>query len=768
MKDPTSPSPTPEADPPKSTGELFAEVAVNLPIRHPYTYKVPERLRGILRVGGMVAVPVINRVEAGVVVGLGERCDIESKRIKSIRAVLSPDYHIPPDLLDLARWMTEYYLGGPGETLSSVSFFGLRDLKTSVERRLLLAEPDRGDLTREGKVKGLTPRQREVAASFLRHDNQALTRAQLIKRERCSASVIEALIQKGVLVEREIERARVDPYHAPDLSSEPHTLLPEQQAAHDAVAKALHTERFEVFLLYGITGSGKTEIYLQSIAQVLERGHEAICLVPEISLTPQAVERFRRRFGSSVGVYHSAMTPPEKLDLWKRIEKGETRVLIGARSAVFAPFPRLGLIVVDEEHEHSYKQSDPAPRYHARDVAIWRARQAGAPILLGSATPSLESVRNCDQGKFTMLRLTRRVGEARLPDIHLVDMGREAREAGETGQISAPLREAIAARIRAKEQSILFLNRRGFANFMLCLSCKTALRCAHCDVVMTWHKSVGKMICHFCGSEAARPVKCPECGAPDPAPMGAGTQRVEEELAGLFPEARVLRVDLDTAGGRNGFLNVWERIEGGDYDILLGTQMIAKGLHLENVTLVGVVSADHMLFLPDFRSAERTFALLTQVAGRAGRMLRHGEVFIQSFIPHHYAIQRAIRHDTEGFWKQELRMREMMGFPPFFRLLLVRLSGESENRVRERALRLGEILRENRERTNAFRPVKIFGPAPSPISRIRDKWRWQIVIRDRQPSRMRELLDACLLEYEKDKGRTGVHLIFDMDPMDLL
>jgi primosomal protein N' (replication factor Y) len=396
---------------------------------------------------------------------------------------------------------------------------------------------------------------------------------------------------------------------------------------------------------------------------------------------------------------------------------------------------------------------------------------------LGSATPSLESLLNArpdlseepQKAKYTWLALQSRAGGASLPEIELIDMAAGVRDERHTGLLSQRLEDAIAARLEKKEQVILFLNRRGFSNFLLCLSCKTAIRCPHCDVVMTWHKSIGSLMCHFCGEQQPKPGKCPECDTPDPAPMGAGTQRIEEDVQSAFPEARVLRIDLDTTRGKHGFLRLWEQIERGDADILLGTQMISKGLHLERVTLVGVVSADHSLFLPDFRASERAFAQLTQVAGRAGRMAdRGGEVIIQTFVPHHYAIQRAIRHDIEGFWQRELHMRNMLRFPPHWRLLLLRLSGEDGEKVRSRAARLGSLLKERHFKNQDYRRLSILGPVPCPIERLQDKLRWQIIIRGQSPRRMRRLVLEALEAASKDKGRTGVNITLDMDPLDLL
>ena len=789
---------------------LYAEVAVARPVRHTYTYQVPDGLRSLVRPGCMVRAPILNQKAEGVVVSLSSATRLPLKKIKFLESVLTPEYAIPPDLMDLGAWMTEYYLGGPGETLSAVSFFGLREQKRVTERRLVLNDPSlwTSETTRsespappspapapsesvalpaparapENSAAAPTPspaaalaappvvtsRQREIVAFFQENLNEAITRSELMRRVKCSREVIAALLRKGVLAEQTAELDRPDGYRLQAAAGQPHVLLPEQDQAFSLVSAAIQENRFEAFLLYGITGSGKTEIYLQAIALALEKQLQAIVLVPEISLTPQAVARFRSRFGPQVGVYHSHLTPGQKYDLWRRIESGAVRILIGARSAIFAPFPRLGLIVVDEEHEHSYKQSDPAPRYHARDVAVWRARHLSIPVILGSATPSLESMRNADAGKFRMLRLTRRTGEASLPTIRLIDMAEHVRQEGSAGLISKMLREAVQERLARREQVILFLNRRGFSNFFFCMICKTPIRCDHCDVVMTWHKAAGKLLCHYCGDEKPRPTQCPACQAPDPAPLGAGTQRIEEEMAALFPEARILRVDFDTAGGKHGFLGIWDQIEREDYDILLGTQMISKGLHLEHVTLVGVISADHSLFLPDFRAAERTFAQLTQVAGRAGRMQRAGEVILQTFIPHHYAIQRAVAHDADGFYKQELHMREMLRFPPFHRLLLARFSGVDPARVRERAGRLAGLLRDKAVRGNTWRGVSVYGPVPCPIARIKDHTRWQVLLRGQTPSLMRGLLMTALEEYEKDKKRAGVTVTLDMDPMDLL
>ncbi|HBF35254.1 TPA: primosomal protein N' [Candidatus Sumerlaeota bacterium] len=745
---------------PTPSFSLFAEVAVARPLRQTYTYGVPDELAATLRVGNMVRIPFQRQSVEGVVMSLMTTTDVPVKKLKPIETILTPEYALPSDLLDLSRWMSDYYLAGIGEALSTISFFGLRDFKPSVERRLALNEMSRPDIK-------LTKRQEMLTLFFEENGNRPMTRAEITEEFKCSVAIINTLLEKCVLAETTSELDGLSPGRVPKAASAPHTLQSQQQAAFEKIATAVTEKRYEAFLLQGITGSGKTEVYLQAIARALEEGRQAIVLVPEIALTPQAVDRFRRRFGPSVGVYHSSVTARQKYELWRQIASGRIQVLIGARSAIFAPFPNLGLLVVDEEHEGTYKQSDPAPRYHARDLALWRGRQLSIPVVLGSATPSLESIRNAQLGKYTLLPLTERVGGACLPDIRLIDMSELVLQDRETDLLSPQLQEAIHLRMERKEHTILFLNRRGFSNFFLCMACKTSIRCSHCDTVLTWHKVGNKLLCHICGETRPRPTVCPECGAPEPTALGAGTQRIEEELARIFPEARVLRVDYDSAGGGT-FVNLWDRIEGGDYDILLGTQMIAKGLHLENVTLVGVISVDHALFLPDFRAAERTFSMITQVAGRAGRMKQRGEVFLQTFMPNHYAIQRAVAHDSEGFYQREIHMREMLRFPPCQRLLMLRLSSKDDKKLLERAHRLIHILRDTAARGNTYRTVSIFGPTPSPISKIKDDYRWQIVLRCESPALMRGLLFEALAIYEKDKGKSAVNITLDMDPVDML
>ena len=562
----------------------------------------------------------------------------------------------------------------------------------------------------------------------------------------------------------------------------------------------------QVFLLHGVTGSGKTEIYLQAIAQALEQGQGAIVLVPEISLTPQTVERFKARFSSGklqtlVAVLHSHLSAGERHDEWHKIRQGRARIVIGARSAIFAPVEPLGLIIVDEEHEHSYKQEE-APRYHARDVAIMRGRMENAVVVLGSATPSLESYYNCKRGKYTLLELPERVDDQKMPHVRVVDMRQAAsRQRGKEGIpiFSPQLKEAITQRLEKHEQTILFLNRRGYSTSLQCPKCGYVAQCPNCSLALTFHRQEQKLCCHICGHVAPVPSVCPneKCKNPAIRFAGTGTQRVEETLAKLFPHARVKRMDADTMKRKDDYRKVLGGFRAGKTDILVGTQMIAKGLHFPNVTLVGIIYADLALHRPDFRAGERTFQLLTQVAGRAGRGDVEGEVFVQAFAPFHPAIQYARRHDFTGFYEQEIEFREQLKYPPVSRVALLTLKGRNEDKVKFSADHLKRELEKNlgsapasgavvsaladdadlfdegvkqdtrgacAPRKNLFRDLIIAGPAPAPLLRAETFYRYQIMLRTRAMSKLSQTLAKIIgtLALPED-----VTLMVDIDPVSL-
>jgi primosomal protein N' (replication factor Y) len=521
------------------------------------------------------------------------------------------------------------------------------------------------------------------------------------------------------------------------------------------------------FLLHGVTGSGKTEIYLQAIAHALEQGQGAIVLVPEIALTPQTVERFKARFSSGklqtlVAVLHSHLSAGERHDEWHKIRQGRARIVIGARSAIFAPVEPLGLIIVDEEHESTYKQEE-TPRYHARDVAVMRGQMEGAVVVLGSATPSLESFYNCKQGKFTLLDLPERVDNQKLPHVRVVDMRQTARDGKGPPIFSPQLKEAITQRLERKEQTILFLNRRGYSTSLQCPKCGYVCECPNCSISLTYHRPEQKLACHICGHSEKVPNVCPneKCKNPAIRFAGTGTQKVEDILGKLFPHARIKRMDADVMKRKEDYRHVLTEFRHGKIDILIGTQMIAKGLHFPNVTLVGIIYADMALHQPDFRAGERTFQLLTQVAGRAGRGDVEGEVFVQAFTPFHPAIQYARRHDFVGFYDQELEFRGQLKYPPFSRVALLTLKGRSEDKVKFSA----EHLKRELEKTlQDFKDLILAGPSPAPLLRAENYYRYQIMLRTRAMSRLSQTLAQIV---EKLVLPGDVTLAVDIDPVDL-
>jgi primosomal protein N' (replication factor Y) len=574
-----------------------------------------------------------------------------------------------------------------------------------------------------------------------------------------------------VVVEANEERRR--PYRAGATAAVPPTPTAEQETALEGIRERLDIGRHNVALLYGVTASGKTEVYLQAIAEARRRGRTALVLVPEIALTAQVVDTFRARIGDRVAVLHSALSDGERRDEWQRIGSGAAEVVVGARSAVFAPLENVGLIVVDEEHEGSYKQDNPSPRYHARDVAIARARSTGATVLLGSATPAVETFFRAESGEWGLLPLRQRALARPLPAVEIVDL-REGYKKGAPppGVFSPPLQEAIADRLAKGEQTILFLNRRGFASFLLCRDCGYSTRCPHCDVSLTYHARALRLACHHCGYERPAPTLCPSCNGDRIRPFGIGTEKVEEEVCSLFPDARVLRMDRDTTARKNSHQEMLRTFRSGAADILIGTQMVAKGLDFAGVTLVGVVSADTALNLPDFRASERAFQLLTQVAGRAGRGRTPGNVIVQTFNPEHESVVAAAEHDFETFYRREIGHRRELGYPPFTRMANI-ISQDADSAAAERRLHslsayLGgrpSALLDGSQQSETDDGLVTLGPAPCPLSRLRNRYRWHLLIRCPDPEVLRQRLRAALGRLSPADRRS---LNIDIDPMSLL
>ncbi len=588
----------------------------------------------------------------------------------------------------------------------------------------------------------------------------------LRRRAGISDSVLRALVGKGLISIVRRESYRESYTELPEEKAPQHTLTVHQRQALDRISGAIEESRFEVFLVHGVTGSGKTEVYLRAIEKTLRAGRQAIVLVPEISLTPQMVTRFRARFSDQVAVFHSGLSAGERYDAWRRMQDGSFRIAVGARSAVFAPLKNVGLIVVDEEHVDSYKQTAAQPRYHARDVAIMRGQRAGAVVLLGSATPSLESFQNVRLGKYIRCSLPERVDGLPLPPVEIVDMCREKQEEN-WGIFSRALVEKISERLQRREQIILFLNRRGFSTCIRCQECGYMMTCPHCDITLTYHSQDLTVKCHYCGYRRKAPDACPSCGGPHIRFRGTGTQRVESELAELFPQARILRMDRDTTRRKGSHLRILERFRKGLADILLGTQMIAKGLDFPRVTLVGVLMADVGLNMPDFRSAERTFQTITQVAGRAGRSALGGEVLVQTHAPEEDAIRMARGHDYAAFAERELAGRRPLGYPPFGKLQLWLLRSTDPNRVESAAEKAAGMLRQQARRLNLER-IQVLGPAPAPLGRIRGQHRWQLLLKGDGAAALRQLARAVIEGSGRWPPWPGVRVSIVVDPVEML
>jgi len=638
-------------------------------------------------------------------------------------------------------------------------------VKTKVAHAVRLSESISTIEEQLEAVRRRAPKQADVLSILLSRDEQLTLASHVAKLADTNVASIRALEKKGLVSFEEVEIFR-DPLEGELFDNTQHLELnPDQKAAVNEIIRIVEAGKPEVFLLHGVTASGKTEVYMQTLSRALEKGKGAIVLVPEIALTPQTVFRFASRFGNRVTVLHSKMSQGERYDQWRRIKSGQVDIVVGARSAIFAPMSNLGLIVVDEEHETSYKQGD-APRYHAREVAIKRAELAGAVVILGSATPALESFYKASQKEYRLLSLPERIDNVPLPPVEIVDMRAEFTQKRNRSIFSLSLHEAIEDRIVRAEQTILFLNRRGFATSVMCRECGYVAKCKNCDVSMTYHFDSRAMICHHCNYRQPAPTICPICNSAYIRHFGTGTERVEEEARKAFPEATIDRMDADTTSRRGAHRRILDAFKKGEIDILIGTQMIAKGLDFPNVTLVGVISADVALNLPDFRAGERAFNLLTQVAGRAGRGEAEGEVIIQTYNPEHYSILAAQDHDYRSFYREEITKREELRYPPFTHAATILLSGKADNATMEAAETLGSILRSFQEAR--FPDVEILGPAPAPLARIKQFYRWHLLLKAIDPAHIRGLIKEVMVKPPPQISRGDVRATADMDPMTVL
>jgi primosomal protein N' (replication factor Y) (superfamily II helicase) len=761
------------SDAPPAPPGPYAGVVFNRPIDHVLSYHVPSRLERIIRPGQRVRVPLGqgNKLTVGHCVRVEDAApaDLDPARIKDVAEVLDPLPLIDANMLALTRWMADYYACSWGQALDAVVPAGVKKhAGTRIATFLLVPEEAREALLAGRIDPPLTPKQ--AAVMEVLGGGDLLSVADVCRQAKCAPGLVHALRGRGLV--RPVRKrlpiglAGASPSGNMGLPLEIDSaaraeregrLVPtaEQEAALERIKAAIEAGGFAPFLIHGATGSGKTEVYLTAIEKVVALGREAIVLVPEISLTPQTIERFSKRFGK-ISVLHSHLSDADRHRYWQSIASGEVQVIVGARSAVFAPARRLGLIVVDEEHESTFKQ-ETTPRYHARDVGVKRAQMEGIPVLLGSATPSLESWRNAERGRYSLISMPNRVGGRSMPGVEIIDLRHEK---AAMGCLSEPLRQAMMDALVAGGEVILLLNRRGFHTFALCPRCGEVIKCHACDVATTYHKKRHVLICHTCDAERTCPTACPRCGAPKLYYGGIGTERLEREIQLAFPDFAARRMDSDTMRGSGSHERVLRAFQNGEVRILLGTQMIAKGLDFPNVTLVGVVSADTALHLPDFRAAEKTFQLVAQVAGRTGRGDKRGRVIVQTYSPDHPAIRLAALHDFVGFAERELPVRKEFGVPPYGRLVRVIARGGTEANVQSYMDGLGDGLR-----AEADPSVRILGPAPAPVTKIRNLYRFHLQLRCPKSKPLQTLASAIGRRYAPPEG---VEVAVDVDPISML
>ena len=801
---------------------MYAKVIVDVPViqvNRPFDYHVPEILQESIEVGMRVAVPFGGRSISGFVLALSDEVDFDGE-IKDILHLMDLDPVLSPEMIQLGAYLSKKvhaFLIQCYQTMLPAM------LKSNYEKRFVLVNPkENEDVFREvfhyentllytddlpqEQLKRLMKLKKEgiVVIETVVKDRAKVKTEDWIRlnyvmqeyeefiptlsaRAKKKISLLKTLasmermeIQKKSfledtdfttadlnfavehnwikIVQKEVSR---DPYKGRFFKkSLPFQLNEEQQLAFDRVKEeSINPHNSKVYLLEGVTGSGKTEVYLQWISEVIAKGQSAMMLVPEIALTPQMVERFKSRFGDRVAVLHSGLSTGEKFDEWRKIKNKEADIVVGARSSIFAPLENIGIIILDEEHETSYKQ-DESPRYHARDIAIWRGEFHHCPVVLGSATPSLESRARAQKGVYTLLKLTKRAKEQILPEVHLIDMRNEFIH--QKGSFSQTLLKAIENRLEKKEQTVLLLNRRGYSSFVLCRDCGYVLECPNCDISLTLHMDTKTMKCHYCGHEERIPTFCPKCQSRQIRYFGTGTQKVQEELQEVFPDARIVRMDVDTTRRKGQHEAILKQFENQEADILIGTQMIAKGLDYPNVTLVGVINADTALNIPDFRSSEKTFQLLTQVSGRAGRGEKPGEVFIQTYNPTHYAIQLAQGHHYERFFETEMRMRHMANYPPYFFTTMITFSSEEEGVALKKAIEVHKSLM-----ANVSPKAVVLGPTAKSIARMNNRYYFQIIVKYKNELQLQEFLEQMMMETQ-EIGSKKILMTIDMEPQHFL
>ncbi len=807
----------------RAAGHRYCDIALPVPVDRLFTYELPLTLRHRVQVGCRVVAPFGARNLTGVVLSMHD--EVPEHEVREVMSLRDAEPVIDGDLLELGRWIAEYYCAPIGEVFKGMlplsgetrrtTNYALTEAGRDVARQLVIrSESDaalqvlalledrprspeylitkigqpaktalrgllkRGWLTAEEKEEDRDPlraRAERLQATFIGRPDAAI---KLKKSERELLAFLELhpgahnLAELGELVKHASEAARAlgrrelvaleaEPMPVPNGFERPKPVLnAHQQSAFHSIEQALDTSEFKAFLLEGVTGSGKTEVYLRSIETALAHGKNALLLVPEIALTPAVAGQFFHRFGKQVAILHSAFGDAERAEQWRRTRNGQARVVVGTRSGVFAPVQNLGLVVIDEEHDASYKQGE-TPRYHGRDVAIVRAKNAGAVAVLGSATPSVETRRNAELGRYTLLPLPERIARRPMPEVEIVDMRVEFLETKRQSTFSRKLLEQMRHRLDEGEQTMLLINRRGFSSFLVCRACGERMLCENCSVVLTHHRRDRRMLCHYCGYADKVPSACPQCGSEYIQFLGSGSEKIEDELHHHFPKARIARLDRDSARGKGAFEQILQRFREGEVDILVGTQMIAKGHDIPNVTLVGVVLADIGLSLPDFRAAERSFQLLTQAAGRAGRGELPGQVIIQTLNPEHYAVRFAAQQDYDGFYKKEIEFRKWLRYPPFAAMANVVVRAGKQEEALRLATQLGFLL------TPPPAGIRVMGPAEAPVLRVKNEFRYQLLLKAANRSALREVLRSLRALAEREKWKSTA-LVIDVDPISLM
>lgn len=740
------------------TNKPYAEVALPLPIKKTFHYKIPRSMRPGIQRGALVKVPFGHSTKSAYCVDFHQSTPVD--RVKSIKDVRFPSI-INNELLRLTHWVSSYYLCSWGEAIQAAIPGSVRSGTTSRKQNAVkLAIPEEHAKEYIQDLSDHYSKRAYIVELLLQEPEHTLLETELTNAASCSRSPIRTLEKHDIVETFKKKPDRYGDTPLPDPDSIPESLTSAQQEALKQIHHAYERQVHETFLLHGVTGSGKTEVYLRAISELPSSSKQVIVLLPEISLTPQAVARFTHRF-ENISVLHSSLTPAQRRNEWNSVRNGESRIVIGARSAVFAPVQDLGLIVVDEEHDNSYKQGN-TPRYHARKTAIKRAKMNDCPVILGSATPSLRSYHRARSGSYQKIHLPERVSGSRMPDIRVLNM-KEELGFGEApwSPISEPLEGHIHKTLRDDGQVLLFLNRRGYANSLYCPKCQEVYECKQCNIAMTYHKSFERLLCHYCLTRKNVPSRCDDCNSPSLQKVGMGTERVQTVINRTFPDATIQRMDSDTMNTYKKYRQIMNDLQNQSIDILIGTQMIAKGLHFPGVKLIGVISADTSLQLTDFRSAERTFQLILQIAGRTGRGKEQGTVLLQTFHPDHYSIQSAKSYNYGSFYRQELNHRKTLDYPPYRPLLRILFRGSSQSKVQKKAGSVRDKLSGQEQNVS----YKLLGPRPAPLEKINNQYRYHLLLKLKEPAVARKLEEKHRKQFQSSKN---VQIALNMDPETIL